>query len=201
VKKKNVMLDLETFGNTTDSVVVAIGAVSFSRDGISEKKDSFYINVDPADCQKHGLTISASTVLWWLEQSEEARIAITKPDKTPLKEALAAFSDWMKHLFHGTEATDDNSKNVNVWGNGSDFDNKLLSTAYEKIGLGDSVPWNFRNNRCYRTIKNLYPNIKMQRSGDHHNALDDAESQAKHLLDIYTQTSRCLQPEGLPLFL
>ena len=183
---KNVMLDLETFGNTTDSVIVAIGAVIFSKEGVSD--DSFYINVDPTDCQKHGLTISASTVLWWLQQSEEARVAITKPEKIPLKEALEKFSSW---LFAWRKPGDKQGDDVAIWGNGSDFDNALLARAYEKIG--HQVPWNFRHNRCYRTIKSLYPNTKMKRSGDHHNALDDAESQAKHLLEIYRQTN-------LPLF-
>lgn len=178
------MLDLETFGNASDSVIVAIGAVRFSKDGISD--DSFYVNVDPTDCQGYGLTISASTVLWWLEQSEEAREAITKPKKAYLKDALAGFSHWMKCIGDddGTGGTNYNSKSIKVWGNGSDFDNKLLATAYEKIGWGNSIPWNFRNNRCYRTVKNLYPSIKMKRSGDHHNALDDAKSQANHLLNM-----------------
>lgn len=181
---KNVMLDLETFGNASDSVIVAIGAVRFSKEGISD--DSFYVNVDPNDCQDHGLTISASTVLWWLEQSEEARQAITKPKKISLKDALAGFSHWMKCTGDddGSGGTNYNSQTIKVWGNGSDFDNKLLSTAYEKIGWKHSIPWNFRNNRCYRTVKNLYPSVKMKRSGDHHNALDDAKSQANHLLEL-----------------
>jgi exodeoxyribonuclease VIII len=201
---KNVMLDLETFGNTSDSVIVAIGAVRFSKEGISD--DSFYVNVDPNDCQDHGLTISASTVLWWLEQSEEARQAITKPKKISLKDALAGFSHWMKCMGDddgpdrkerprrraedplldrtGQRGTNYNSQTIKVWGNGSDFDNKLLSTAYEKIGWKHLIPWNFRNNRCYRTVKNLYPSVKMKRSGDHHNALDDAKSQANHLLEL-----------------
>ena len=173
------MLDLETFGNTTESVIVAIGAVKFEPHANTRRypakldDDGFYVNVCPRDCQNYGLEISADTVLWWLDQSAEAREAITKPEKIPLKDALSQFSDWLP---------DD----AVVWGNGSDFDNALLARAYEKTGL--KVPWSFRNNRCYRTIKNLLPNIKIQREGNHHNALDDAKSQALHLTTILRST-------------
>jgi hypothetical protein len=30
----------------------------------------------------------------------------------------------------------------------------------------------------------MFPNVPMERSGTHHNALDDAISQAKHLIEI-----------------
>jgi len=45
-------------------------------------------------------------------------------------------------------------------------------------------PWYFWNDRCYRTMKSLYPQIPMERDGVHHNALDDAISQARHLMAI-----------------
>ena len=44
--------------------------------------------------------------------------------------------------------------------------------------------WPYRNNRCYRTLKGLLPAIELERSGTHHNALDDAITQARHLQKI-----------------
>lgn len=67
-----------------------------------------------------------------------------------------------------------------LWGNGSDFDNVILASAYRSCNL--EVPWKFWNNRCYRTVKALRPDIKIHRSGTYHNALDDAVSQAEHLM-------------------
>jgi exodeoxyribonuclease VIII len=87
-----------------------------------------------------------------------------------LTAALAAFSGWLMEQ--------SNLKSVRVWGNGSDFDNAILACAYKAVE--QPVPWQFWNNRCYRTIKNLFPSIKMIRGGVHHNALDDAKSQARH---------------------
>ena len=36
----------------------------------------------------------------------------------------------------------------------------------------------------YRTLKNLLPYIEMERVGEHHNALDDAKSQALHAIKL-----------------
>jgi exodeoxyribonuclease VIII len=44
--------------------------------------------------------------------------------------------------------------------------------------------WEFWKDRCYRTIKNCYPDVPFDRRGTHHNALDDARSQALHLIAI-----------------
>ena len=175
--KKNIMLDLETLGKEPKSIIVSIGAVEFSETEVSENK--FYINIDPEDCQSYGLKINASTFLWWMGQSEAARLAITDSEKVKLKEALISFSSWL--------LTDSSKDDVIVWGNGSDFDNTILSSSYSETGLGQ--PWSFRNNRCYRTIKSLSPDIKIETSGTHHNALDDAVSQAHHLIKIFSNNS------------
>lgn len=42
-------------------------------------------------------------------------------------------------------------------------------------------PIDYRNERCYRTLKNLYFNIKpLEFAGNKHNALHDALNQAEH---------------------
>jgi inhibitor of KinA sporulation pathway (predicted exonuclease) len=77
-----------------------------------------------------------------------------------------------------------------VWGNGADFDNPILAAAYRATGI--SQGWKPYNGRCYRTIKNLAPQVRLVRTGTHHNALDDARAQAQHLLDIVEYTSLTL---------
>lgn len=166
---RDVMLDLETFGSRPGSVIVSIGAVKMDleRGLVGE---GFYRAIDPVTSQRLGLTLDASTVTWWLGQSEPARQAVCNPAaKVHLAEALRSFTD-----FIGTEAT--------IWGNGADFDNVLLAAAYD--AAGSVPPWKFWNNRCYRTMKSLFPDVKLERAGTHHNALDDAISQADHLVRI-----------------
>ncbi len=163
----NVMLDLETLGSSPGSVIVSIGAVRFSREGLG---DRFYRTVDPVSCQRIRLTVDAKTVLWWLGQSEDARREIAKA-QTPIEVALLAFSKFLRE--------DDR-----VWGNGATFDNVLLSEAYKAADL--QRPWSHRNDRCYRTIKNLFGVglAPAPRPEVEHNALDDAISQATHLIEM-----------------
>lgn len=164
--KTRIMLDLETLGNKPGSVIVAIGAVKFS-DG--EITSSFYERVDPESCVATGLRMDSATVMWWLRQADEVRLEITRPGKE-LLEVLSAFALWI------------GSDDAEVWGNGAAFDNVILAAAYDSTGL--ERPWKFWNDRCYRTLKSLRPDVPMDRAGTHHNALDDAESQARHLMAI-----------------
>jgi exodeoxyribonuclease VIII len=91
--------------------------------------------------------------------------------------ALTAFDGWIENV------TGSNSKILKgVWGNGASFDNTILTETYKR--LGRTPPWPFWKDRCYRTVKSMFPNVPMERSGTHHNAMDDALTQAQHLIEI-----------------
>ena len=163
------MLDLETLGHKPGSVIVAIGAVKF---GNGEILDSFYERVDAESCVNLGLRIDASTVLWWMKQNEAARKEITRPGGK-LPEVLMRFASWVDDM------------DAEVWGNGAGFDNVLLSDAYDRAHM--QRPWKYTNDRCYRTVKNLRRDVPIASLGTHHNALDDAKSQAMHLMTLRAQ--------------
>ena len=166
---QHVMLDLETMGTGSNAAIVAIGAVEFDLNTLTIG-ESFYRKVDLQSSVESGGAIDASTVLWWMKQSDEVRRALYE-DTEDCMVTLQAFLDWM--IDH--EA-------VYVWGNGAGFDNVILREAYKRLDVIE--PWLFYNDRCYRTIKALRPDIKMERVGTHHSAIDDARSQALHLLEI-----------------
>lgn len=163
---KNIMLDLETLGNKPGCVIVAIGAVYF---GGGKLGAEFYRRVDAESCERAGLHIDAATVLWWMKQTVEARNELVAHGAL-IGDALLDFTDFIA------------AQEVKVWGNGSDFDNVILAQAYHKCN--QPLPWAFWNNRCYRTVKNLYPATLMKRTGTAHNALEDAKSQARHLMEL-----------------
>jgi hypothetical protein len=175
----NVMLDLETLGTQPGSVVLSIGAVAFNEDdfagGISA---SFYTVISVEDSLRLGLTIDASTLRWWANQSRTTYLealggstGLAAP--VPVGAALLALNSWLEFNTGG--------ENVRMWGNGADFDLTLLLACYRKTGL--AAPWKFYNHRCYRTLKNLYPSIPLERANNH-NALDDARNQAEHAVAI-----------------
>jgi 3' exoribonuclease, RNase T-like len=58
-----------------------------------------------------------------------------------------------------------------------------LRHAYEACGI--KAPWSYRYDFCYRTMYRNFPSAEPYRAeGVKHNALDDARSQAKHLISI-----------------
>ncbi len=73
-------------------------------------------------------------------------------------------------------------ENPFIWGNGASFDNTILEECFRRTAL--EMPWGYYNDRCYRTLKNLAPNVKLERLGTFHNALDDARSQAAHAVAV-----------------
>lgn len=166
----DVMLDLETMGNTPQAAIVAIGAVEFDPDE-GTVGERFYCAVDLESSVHTGCVMDPSTVLWWLRQGEDARQAIAHGGD-PLPLALIEFGAWM-----GKRGGVDD---VRVWGNGAAFDNVILASAYRTAGI--TQPWRHWNDRCYRTLKAQHRDVKMERVGVHHNAADDAESQARHLV-------------------
>lgn len=163
----HVMLDLETMDSKPTAALTAIGAVEFDINTGAVLSD-FYVKVNLQSSMDAGLTVSGSTINWWLVQNEQARTEMAK-EGTPIRDALAQFAAWI-------------NPDAEVWGNGAAFDNAILANAYAKTGIAQ--PWKFWNDRCYRTIKSMHPDVKLERLGTYHNALDDARSQAVHLATI-----------------
>lgn len=172
---QHIMLDLETLGTATSSVITAIGAVAFDPSS-KQLGDRFYVVLgDWAEQQKYGRTIDADTVKWWMEQSDAAREALILP---PVAATTGVALNDFREFCNMNGGHD-----VKLWGNGADFDCVLLSSLYGTYNIGR--PWSFRNNRCYRTIKGMgWGPAKAQRVGVHHNALDDAITQAVHLQEM-----------------
>lgn len=167
----DVMLDLETMGNGPSAAIVAIGAVAFDLDA-GTIGSSFYKLVDLTTAVECGGQMDAATVMWWVQQKEAARIALVGDAATHIRGALDMFADWLHETTGGHEPR--------LWGNGAAFDNVILASAYRNAGKAQ--PWKHWNDRCYRTVKAMFPAIRMERVGTHHIAVDDAKSQALHLI-------------------
>jgi exodeoxyribonuclease VIII len=86
---------------------------------------------------------------------------------------------------------------VELWGNGSDFDNVILGDAYEAAAM--RRPWSYNKSRCFRTALADAPEAERERLwkrysvGVGHNALDDALRQARILCEYrYGVTSEVI---------
>lgn len=176
---KEIMLDLETMGVGNDAAIIAVGAVVFdlASDTYTEE-NSFYSTVDLQSAVSSGGVISPSTVMWWMQQSDEARAEFIE-EGAYIKHVLLLFGSWVGQIREMPEQPD-----IQVWGNGSDFDNVILRSAYERAGL--PVPWHFRENRCFRTMRAMHPTVDTSAWNDEvkHKAVDDARWQARYLFEI-----------------
>lgn len=178
LQQPEVMLDLETMSVRPDAAIVAIGAVAFDRTDPSRTWPTFYERVDLSSSMAAGGAVDGATVRWWLQQSESARAEVSARDAAHIAAVLSLFSAWIDSL-------GDRAK-VLMWGNGADFDNVVLRSAYERLML--EAPWSWWNNRCFRTLRKERPEVaEPPQAAGHveHHALDDARQQVEHLLAIH----------------
>jgi hypothetical protein len=101
---------------------------------------------------------------WWLDQSASVREQLRGGEELP--QVLHEFAAFYR------EAEPDE-----IWANAPSFDCEILSDAYARVDI--EQPWDYWDERCYRTVKNLPDAADIDRQGDHHDALDDAAHQAR----------------------
>lgn len=168
----HVMTDIETLAQSNKPVLLEIGAAKFDMTGVL---DTFHIAIDPADCQRYGLEIDASTIMWWFDpKRDEARKRQVELGRIDLFAALDGFAMWVNQ-------TPKESLGSN-WGKGATFDNVKLKAAYDAAGI--EYPFGFRQDECYRTMANRFPDVEFTPIGTKHSGVDDAVSQATHLVMI-----------------
>lgn len=152
--------------------------------------NTLYVELDVEQAQRYGFDFDASTVLWWMQQGSTAKELFSRCEKhgMPVSAALMQVSEFVL----GEPVDEDNgevpNKHVNVWGNGSSFDNVILRNAYDRCGI--LTPWAYWRDRDLRTAKDMAETLtgtqflKRTPALAHH-ALEDATAQALDLIDIY----------------
>jgi len=168
--KRTIAIDLETLSLAPNAVVIAIGAICI------ETGKTFYANIDPEDSQKYGLHIDAGTVMWWMQQSDEARKVLTTETSQTLATVLLAFTHWLK-----TNKFKYANREHTLWGYGVKADIVWMNSLYK--ALDKPQPWTYQQEMCGRTLKQI-TGVNPDKSGVHHNALDDA----KWLADVIVQS-------------
>lgn len=157
-------VDIETLGTRPGDVILSIGAVLFNPT-TGEFLSEIELTIDQKSSREAGLRAQKSTLEWWSQQSTDAQAAAFKGQYS-LEEALTRFTAWLP-------------REPLMYGNGASFDNALIQAAYRAIKK--DVPWPYWNDRCYRTLSNMFLTQRVERFGVAHRALDDAKTQALRL--------------------
>lgn len=172
VNMTDIMIDLETLGNTPECVVISIGAVIFDP-YLKDLGPTFYGNLKAQDQMNKGRLINEDTIKFWMNQSDAAKRVFSEQSTDPFH-ALSVFSRWI------TENVKDSKKRM-VWGNGSTFDISILESIFRTYNI--EIPWAYNSIMDLRTFKRFVgggesiPKVY----GVAHNALDDAINQAKYV--------------------
>lgn len=155
------MVDIETLGTKTGSVITQIGAVYFNR-STGELGEEMLVNVSIDDCLKNGLRVDGGAIKFWFEQPHKDFL------KAPvgLSKALQLLRDFYK-------------RDTITWSHAT-FDMTQIAEAYYKLGQNCPIP--YRKMRDIRTLVDL-ANIeynKPKNVNKTHNALDDCKYQVAY---------------------
>lgn len=178
----HLMVDIESMGEKPDAPIVSIGAVFFDP-ASGQTGPEFYKVISLESAMGWGGVPDASTILFWLKETSEARSEIVMDHAIPLDDALLQFKDFI------AENAANGKDTVQVWGNGATFDNVLLENSYARTGI--SCPWKYWNNRDVRTIVELgkavgyTPRHEIPFEGEPHKAISDARHQVKYVSAIW----------------
>jgi hypothetical protein len=181
----NIVLDLETLSTQENAAILQIGCCVplFDRQYLTPVcLSEFQATIAYEHCLASDYHKDSGTMEWWEKQSKEAK-KIVFSGQDSYADAFYSFKDWIDNIKCG-------GSDVAIWGNGSDFDNRILCHSLDSIGLHDV--WDFRYNRDLRTIRALFPLTEPPLwsnaiHGIKHTALGDARYEADILHKIWSE--------------
>lgn len=162
---KDVMIDLETFGNGPNKCICQIGAVYFDR-VTGEMGAEFKANIDAASHVATGAQIDAATVYWWLAQSDAARASVLAEPKEDVRVVMQRFAEFLAPA-------------TRIWSHAT-FDFVTIMDTFRQLNIRHTV--SYRAGLDLRTLTYLSGvSVKgFPREGTHHDGLDDAKHQVKY---------------------
>lgn len=175
------MIDVESFSLDENAALVGLGCAFFDLQTCTIGP-TFSQTIHLATSVALGGRIDASTCLWWLGQSEAIRNQVRFQGRD-VRLVMTDFCEWMRE--HSDPTT------VRVYGNSDAFDIGKMERHLKWLGM--EPPWFWTNRRCFRTIRNLYPQVKYdpsQKNGEAHDPLVDAVFQVEHLFKIKNRHAR-----------
>lgn len=192
-KHEDAMFDIETMGTDQDAAVVSVAVVLFNLQTESIGAQ-FHKNIHLATAMRDGGTTAAGTIMFWLRQGDAVRKPVAFGGED-IRDVLRDLSVWL----HGECGRDERGlAKARPWGNSARFDLGILSTAFRRAGL--PVPWGWSNERCFRTVRNMHPQVPYNpdyKGDGAHNPLVDCRFQIEHLFKIRRHVK---EHRGLDLF-
>ena len=166
---KDLMIDIETMGNTPNAVMIQLAAVFFDRK-TGETGKEFCKSLAISSCEDFGFTKDESTMKWWEEQNQKVLNEILEKGENALV-VMDSFVDFL-----GKDI-----KDVIVWSHAT-FDFPIVQNYLKAV---TKSYMNYKGARDIRTLVDL-SGIDLDKydwSNKTHNALDDCKFQIKYCVD------------------
>lgn len=175
---KHLMIDIETLGTSDCSHILSIGAVVFDAHNIFER---FYECLAVGDQKRD---ISIETVYWWMRRCEAFPHPREGVGSCYLTVALSRLRDFITR-----------SKPEYIWSKHY-FDVAVLTNAFRQV-FNCLPPWTYRQVQDYSSVVNFMAqathtdrNADPTNESNTHNALEDAENQARNLMALMRREMR-----------
>ena len=171
---KHGMVDLETLGNSHDTVVLTIGACKFDPFSNAEPIEKLHLKLDTTSQESMGRQVNDDTLAWWGKQPAEIRREAFSPDdRVSIQDAHAVISEWAKDI-------------STIWCQGPSFDFPIIKHLFESNDL--VVPWNWWRERDARTVQTLIPFDKKDIiKFEAHRADEDCVAQSKTVQYVFKE--------------
>lgn len=184
--------DTETLGLYENAVVTTLACCAFTLEDNTPYDElvqtGFFAKFNVMEQLKvYRRETTQSTVDWWKEQSEEAKVHSIKPsvNDISLEEGLTKLTEYIKNSGYSW-------KHSYLWSRGNAFDFPKIESLYRNVGM--SVPFNTFRVRDTRTMidcltgsDNGYYNLKdgEPKSFVKHHALHDTALDCARMIEIY----------------
>lgn len=187
-QRLDVMVDIETLGTKANATIFQISAAAFD---ITTGKVTSEFNMTADISKTEDLVVDGSTILWWLDTDAELFKRLLKGGQHSGAFVIHSFNTWLTSLT--------NQFDVRLWGNGMLFDNNMLKTQIEALGLEYPIAYN--RDRDVRTIIELAAEVsgisERQIKTMHkkpteikHDAYDDVRTQIRYVTWCYQILTR-----------
>ncbi|AZF89221.1 3' exoribonuclease [Bacillus phage vB_BthM-Goe5] len=177
------MVDIETLGVKANATIFQISAAAFDiKTGEVKSERNFIADIEQAD----NLVVDGSTLKWWLNTDAELFKRLLNGGTRSPEMLIKSFHMWLEGLTRDYD--------VRLWGNGMLFDNNMLKTQMEAVGLKYPIAYN--RDRDVRTIVELAAEVSgisekkiksMHKKPTEikHDAYDDVHTQIRHVTWCY----------------
>lgn len=170
---RQIMLHLDTLGETADAVIMSISGVRFDLETGEIDDKGFYSSVSIDSNLEHGRTLEEWMLVSWVSKTHEHN-EVFREAKVTLPVALNEFLDWM-----GSQKM---AFGCHIW---SDYDAPTLLHALAKADL--ELPLPLKLHRSYRNYVCLTGAEKVVNKvdGSKKHGLMEAINKAKHVINVH----------------